>query len=67
MIKYIKSIPRGLYVIAAILLVAVMMSACTIEDETCYSATETMNDPFTGEIVPLIIDCEDEIKENIYE
>ena len=57
MIKYIKSIPTGIYVIAAILLVAVMMSACTIE-ETCYHPTERINDPITGEWVPLIIPCE---------
>ena len=55
MIKYIKSIPTGIYVIAAILLVAVMTSACTIE-ETCYDCnTIVLND--VGDLDCLIVDC----------
>ena len=55
MIKYIKSIPTGIYVIAAILLVAVMMSACTIE-ETCYDCnTIVIND--VGDLDCLIVEC----------
>lgn len=55
MIKYIKSIPRGLYVIAAILLVAVITSACAIE-ETCYDCDTIVLNEF-GELDCLIIQC----------
>jgi len=51
------SVENTFVIIVLIISLCFMFFGCTIE-ETCYSPTETMNDPFTGEVVPLPIDCE---------